>query len=379
MSLIPGVSASISNTDTSADSTTNTNNSSISATNSNISNDTTTANNSKVTGTSETSNTGATANTSGTNQGTTQNTSTSSNTANTSTTSASAAAIAAQQNLYNTAVKNSTDTSSTDNLVSSILKNAAISFGSTQGANTPSSGIYNSTTQGLLQGNAQAQATADAAGAVLNYQTGQQQLAQSAAGGLINATSTTNSSGTSTTDQIMQSLVNSITSAFGTSSGSATGSNASNTANTGSSNTNILGNVANAAASQGLVVANSNSNSQSEGAKSIICTALMEEGTITKKIWARDTTIFWTYPKLHQIAYLHWAEPAAAFLGAHPKHPLSFLIRKTFVARTQREPWAHALIVVICTIAGLLSKKAWKHLLAEDLGLGLFTHFNKDI
>lgn len=95
---------------------------------------------------------------------------------------------------YNTASSNATNPAITQGIVDNILSQAAKAFTPTIGAQN-SSGLYNSSTLSMLDSYAQAQATAQASSAVLNYTTSQQQLAQAAAQNLIADTRSTTTTG----------------------------------------------------------------------------------------------------------------------------------------------------------------------------------------
>lgn len=119
-------------------------------------------------------------------------------------------ALDAERGIASTALQNANDPSKTASLVKGILNKAAVTFGQGQGGEGVASGVYNSSTEKLLTGYAQGQAVADSAGAVLNYQQGEQQIAQGAEGAVIDATkgATTTSSTTqnSTLDTVSQLL-----------------------------------------------------------------------------------------------------------------------------------------------------------------------------
>lgn len=75
----------------------------------------------------------------------------------------------------------------TNQIVQNIFQQSAQAFAPTAGA-AASTGLYNTSTLGLLSDNARAQATAQAASAVLNFQTSQQQIAQNSLTSVLNAT-----------------------------------------------------------------------------------------------------------------------------------------------------------------------------------------------
>lgn len=75
----------------------------------------------------------------------------------------------------------------TNQIVQNIFQQSAQAFAPTAGA-AASTGLYNTSTLGLLSDNARAQATTQAASAVLNFQTSQQQIAQNSLTSVLNAT-----------------------------------------------------------------------------------------------------------------------------------------------------------------------------------------------
>lgn len=75
----------------------------------------------------------------------------------------------------------------TNQIVQNIFQQSATAFAPTAGA-AASTGLYNTSTLGLLSDNARAQATAQAASAVLNFQTSQQQIAQNSLTSVLGAT-----------------------------------------------------------------------------------------------------------------------------------------------------------------------------------------------
>lgn len=114
------------------------------------------------------------------------------------TTSSSPDVLAALTNNVNQATANSTDSSKTDALVANIMHESALAFAPTL-ASGNSAGLYSTSTLSLLSGEAQARATAASSQAVLNYQTGQQQIAQQGLQTIANNNKTTSSSSDTTT------------------------------------------------------------------------------------------------------------------------------------------------------------------------------------
>lgn len=108
----------------------------------------------------------------------------------------------------------------TNNIVNQIFRQSAEAFAPTVGASA-STGLYNTSTLGLLSDNARANATAQAASAVLNFQTSQQQIAAGALSNILGATGST----TSTTSAKNQTATAGTGNSFTITAPSLTGSN----------------------------------------------------------------------------------------------------------------------------------------------------------
>lgn len=107
----------------------------------------------------------------------------------TQTTTVPGFAVANAQNVYNTATANANNPNATNTIVSNIMRVAAQNFAPTMGQQN-NSGLYNSTTLQQLQAQSIADATAQSSQAVLNYQTQQEQIANSSSGDILRALST---------------------------------------------------------------------------------------------------------------------------------------------------------------------------------------------
>lgn len=116
-------------------------------------------------------------------------------TTSTSKSSGDAGAISSLQGVADTAGKNAVDTTKTDTLVADILRQSAQAFAPVI-AQQGSSGLYNSSTLSLLSSEARARATSASSKAVLDYQSGQQQIQSNALANLVNATKTTTTEST---------------------------------------------------------------------------------------------------------------------------------------------------------------------------------------
>jgi hypothetical protein len=112
------------------------------------------------------------------------------------------------------ALANSTDGGKTAALVNSLFTQAGQNFLPTLGSAT-SSGMYDSPTLGLLADNARGQAVNQAAGTVLNYQSGQQSIAGSAATNLGNLNNTKVSTSGPSTSQTSSIIPSPISAALG--------------------------------------------------------------------------------------------------------------------------------------------------------------------
>lgn len=94
------------------------------------------------------------------------------------------------KSLMDEAITNSNNPTAVQPIVDKIIKDATIAF-SPQLAREASSGMYGSTARQMLANQAAGEAASAASGAVLNYKTGQQQIATQAGNALVNATKTT--------------------------------------------------------------------------------------------------------------------------------------------------------------------------------------------
>lgn len=111
-------------------------------------------------------------------------------TTSTSKSSSDAGTISSLQGVANTAGANAVDTTKTDALVADILRQSAQAFTPVI-AQQSSAGLYNSSTLALLSNEARARATSASSKAVLDYQTGQQQIQTNALSNLLGATKST--------------------------------------------------------------------------------------------------------------------------------------------------------------------------------------------
>lgn len=105
------------------------------------------------------------------------------------------ALIALLKSLVDQSTANANDPSKTADMVTDIIRKAQVAFTPTLGS-AGRSGLYNSSTVQQLANESVGNATAAASQAVLTYKTQQQQLAQSGASALVNATAGKTTTGT---------------------------------------------------------------------------------------------------------------------------------------------------------------------------------------
>ena len=130
----------------------------------------------------------------GTSAGTTQQT----QTTTTGTTVPDVLASLIQQ--MNQAQANATDPTKVQAIIDNIIHQSTLAFAPTI-AEANSSGIYNSSTLGLLAGEANARASQEASATALNFQTSEQQIANTIGSNILQATRTTNQTGGTTQNQ----------------------------------------------------------------------------------------------------------------------------------------------------------------------------------
>ena len=107
----------------------------------------------------------------------------------------------------NTALTQATDPTQIQPIIDNIIQQAKIAFAPTL-ASLPTSGIYNSTSLGLLAGNAAAQAAAQSAATALNFRQQQQTIASNIGNSLLQATKTQDTTTGQQTTQQQQTAAN---------------------------------------------------------------------------------------------------------------------------------------------------------------------------
>jgi len=240
-----------------------------------------------------------------------QNTTGLSTTTNNSTTinTADAQGIATLRQLINSALVNSTNTDQTNSLVAGIFQSAKDAFASTFGTQA-ASGLYNSSTTGVLASDAEARATADAASAVLGYQTQEQQIANQGLQQLLAVTGISSTSGTSVTQQSQDTT------------GTSTSEAVSNTQQTNATVQN-----------QKEAQQSTSTTQQSKG--TLICTWMINHGMMDTRVYCRISKQFYRdYSRFGRASYHFWAELLVKFLENNSKSWQSKIILYIFNERS---------------------------------------------
>lgn len=271
-------------------------------------------------------------------------------------TSSSNEAIDAAKAVINTANSNAANAGSiAGTAISDTLRKAALAFGPTT-VQANQTGAYNTTSTDLLRGNAEAQAAADAASTVLNYQTAQQKIASDATQNLLAATKVTKGATSGAT---------SGNSATGTSTAQ-TGQeiNADVTQQVQQSHQQVETVSAEQKSVQDLVASitgvltnaqqtTQSTQTQDRGGLSVICTELMYQGKMRREDWVNGMRTFNTYSELSRQGYWAWATPLKNFITLHPTSRITWLAQHTFCARAKGQVWAKLVIAIPSIICGL--------------------------
>lgn len=229
-------------------------------------------------------------------------------------------AINTAKGIASTALRDSTDQSKVSGLIDSTLGKAAIAFAPTLAAGTSGSGLYNSSTVDLLSGYAKGQAVADAAGQVLNYQQGEQQIAAGANASVLEATkgstantnnvttgasNTTNQQSSDTTSLDVQKVTDLIKQFQGVK--SSTQDKTSNTTNSEVDNKS-----------------KNDSSGDSGGifsSLSLVCAEMLRQDKMELRLWVMINRHFIdTVGPNGKEGYWAWAGPVAYFARRNPKH-----------------------------------------------------------
>lgn len=230
------------------------------------------------------------------------NTNTDTKTNNTVTNSADPGVITMLKNLAQTAISNSTDPTKVTGLISGIIQNAGDAMTAIFGQQKQS-GLYDSSAAQSQNNDIISRATADAASAVLGYQTSEQQLGASIGGQLLGATATQTTQGdVQTTGQ---------------------------TVDNSSIQTAVSGQSTNHTEA---VVQQSQSTAKSE---SIVCTWMYEHGLLEKRKYLVSAGQLQKLPRLRVDAYHSVARPLVKELKRNQESLVSLATRKVFYHRTE--------------------------------------------
>lgn len=230
--------------------------------------------------------------------------------------------IAAMKGLADQAISNSNDTSKTTGLVAGILQNAGDAMRGVFGKQN-TAGIYDSSSAATMNNDLMARASADAASAILGYQTQQQSIAAGVLDNLAKATATTETQ-TQTHDQAFE------------------------RATTDVRTDGLAGSRTKTQQTQ---------QTTSKSGRSIICTWLHENNYIPTRRYAKSTALFLLMPFSYQKGYLAVSTPLLAYLRSHETTTfLSRLIIWLFVARTEYVCAASGLREARKTFGGWLAR-----------------------
>lgn len=317
--------------------------------------------------------------------GTSNNTGTTTNNSTTVGT-ADKGALDQARGIVSQALTNMNDTSITDNLVNSVLNKASVAFGQGEGGAQRNAGVYNSSTQDLLSGFAQGQATSDAAEAVLNYKTGQQQIATNANQSIIDATkSSVTTGGATTTDTGITSnrtagtnITNQASNTHGTNTDKTTDTNQSLQQTKGFNVQKQFG--------TGHVVQGSKSQQGGLLDSSLICTVLFNQGRINSELYMTTQLHFRNYySDLQKNSYWKWAGKASvlvrdkphsfkanwfAWLTINRAHQVCHIIRPRRFDFSLKGVIAMKIVVVIVTYVGITQiviPSLWNKLVSSKL------------
>lgn len=231
--------------------------------------------------------------------------------------------VAMLRSLAQSAINNSTDPSKTTGILSGIIQQAGDAMTSIFGA-VRNSGLYNSAS-GLSQTNdVLSRAGADAASAILGYQTGQQNIADTALnqlGGFLSSITTTDNS--STSGKSVTSGFTNTTSATAQATGSDTSTNTVQELGT-----HVVGQTINTSQSQ-------QQSSQSKG-MSVVCTWMHRNSLLSTRKYAIATDDLGRMPWYVRKGYFTFAGPLVSILEKDHTNRISRAIISLFTARTNQ-------------------------------------------
>jgi len=260
------------------------------------------------------------------------NTTTSSDT--TVSNSADPAVIAMLKQLANTAIANSTDQSKTQGLLTGILQQAGDAMKVVFG-NQAQAGVYNSSAATSQNNDIYSRAAADAASAILGYQTQQEQIASGIGNSLLAATATQETKNNTVSNQTFSSAASTDT--------------------------------------QSNAQATATQSSKSSTSGSIICTWMYQTGKLSLYKYAKAGKQFNALPWYMQEGYRAVARPVLEYIKANPNSRVARGVLNLFGARTSyvcgnrsiKNFGAKALIATICTPTSIYY---WlHHITATDL------------
>jgi hypothetical protein len=274
-------------------------------------------------------------------------TDTTGDTSQSSTTSSSQASIDQANQIASAALTNSTDPSNVNAVIGNIMNQAAISFAPTL-ASANSAGGYNSSTTQLLSGYAQGQAVAQSAADVLNYQTAQQGVANTANSNLLAATKTTTGDTTSTQDSIND-ILNFLSGSTNSGTATATTGSTLSESQSGTSGSTVLDQIL-SAITKSTTEGSGGSTSTSEGGSasvggggitsllgSVICGELYKQGKM-KKSWYYAGLRHFHFNYCSHFAvkgYYAFAVPAVKHMKKYPNGKLTGLLALLFNWRAE--------------------------------------------
>lgn len=231
----------------------------------------------------------------------------------TTTNSADPDVIANLKQLAQTAINNSTDASKTTGLISGILQTAGDAMTSIFG-NQKSSGLYSGASAQVQANDTNARATADAASAVLGYQTNEQTLASDALGKLLTATATQN--------------VNSLSTQTSTTQGTQETSYTGDVKSEADAQTHSTSNGAQSQASQ------TTTQSTGSSSASIVCTWMWRNGYLERADYRNSMIQFHKKGQYTRRGYLIFALPLVVELDRDRTSIASRTIMWVFKNRT---------------------------------------------
>lgn len=220
--------------------------------------------------------------------------------------SADPGVIATLKNLAQTAISNATDPNKTTGLISNIIQQAGDAMTSIYGQQNEA-GLYDSAATTDQTNDILSRAAADVAPSILSYQSGQEQLADTALSQLLTATSNqttgttsaSNSGSTTVNNSSWQNLSNTLTTAIqNLVSNSSTLSTAVQTGGTSTET-----------GAESIQTANTSSTSATKGASTsstsatIICTWMLKNNRLQKKRYQTVSALFQKKPLYYRRAY----------------------------------------------------------------------------